>query len=178
VLHYAVRKREDAAFKDELRAWSSRVRTHISSEAGGRLRMAELVRNEASEAHFYCCGPESMLASFSEATAMLPPERVHLERFTAAKPAKKAQEFLVDLRRSARTIAVAADQSIVDALLHAGIDVPYSCQQGICGSCEVKVLEGIPDHRDDVLTQAEKDGNATMMICCSRAKTETLVLDL
>jgi vanillate O-demethylase ferredoxin subunit len=109
---------------------------------------------------------------------MLPPERVHLERFTASKPAKNAQEFLVSLKRSAKTIAVAADQSIVDALLEAGIDAPYSCQQGICGSCEVHVLEGIPDHRDDVLTQAEKNSNATMMICCSRAKTEMLVLDL
>ena len=85
---------------------------------------------------------------------------------------------IVQDARSGQVLPVAADQTIVDALLAAGVDAPYSCQQGICGSCEVKVLQGSPDHRDDVLTEAEKASNKTMMICCSRACSPELVLDL
>jgi ferredoxin-NADP reductase len=177
VLHYAVREPEHVIFRDELGAWKDRVRIHVSSQAGTRLPLAQIVAGEAPHAHFYCCGPASMLDAFDEAVAAVPPAQVHVERFAAAKPAD-GSEFTVRLARSGITIPVATNQTIVDALVAAGVDAPYSCQQGICGSCEVKVLEGTPDHRDEVLTQAEKDSNATMMLCCSRALTGTLVIDL
>jgi tetrachlorobenzoquinone reductase len=176
-LHYAVPRSEQAAFKDALRELGPRARIHESAGAAGRLSIAGLVREQPEGTHFYCCGPASMLEAFTEATAALDPAQVHLERFSALAP-QGGDEFTVRLARSGKTIPIAADKTIMDALLEAGIDVPYSCQQGICGSCEVKVVEGIPDHRDEVLTEAEKASNATMIVCCSRARTPELVLDL
>lgn len=176
-LHYAVRAPEDAAFKHALRDLGDRIRIHASSTSGGRLSIEDIVRPQPTGTHFYCCGPASMLDAFLAATASLPPEQVHFERF-GAEPTMGGQEFVVRLARSGQVLPVASDQTIVDALLAAGVDAPYSCQQGICGSCEVKVLQGSPDHRDDVLTAAEKASNRTMMICCSRACSPELVLDL
>lgn len=176
-LHYAVRHAEDAAFAEALRAFGDQLRLHVSAAVGHRLVLADVVAQQPVGTHFYCCGPAAMLDDFQRATAALPPQQVHFERFSAA-PMEAGEGFTVRLARSGRCIPVAADQSIVDALSAAGIDAPYSCQQGICGSCEVKVLAGTPEHRDEVLTEAEKAGNATMMICCSRARTPELVLDL
>ncbi|MBP6895741.1 MULTISPECIES: PDR/VanB family oxidoreductase [Burkholderiales] len=176
-LHYAVRAPEDAAFKRALQDLGDRIRLHASSTAGCRLSIEDIVMQQPAGTHFYCCGPASMLDAFLAATTSLPPEQVHFERF-GAEPTAGGQEFVVRLARSGQVLPVAADQTIVDALLAAGVDAPYSCQQGICGSCEVKVLQGSPDHRDDVLTEAEKASNKTMMICCSRACSPELVLDL
>jgi vanillate O-demethylase ferredoxin subunit len=177
VLHYAVRHAQDAAFGETLEAFGDRLRLHASASKGHRLSLADVVAQHPGDTHFYCCGPAAMLDDFQRATAALPPQQVHFERFSAA-PMDAGEGFTVRLARSGQCIPVAADQSIVDALSAAGIDAPYSCQQGICGSCEVKVLAGTPEHRDEVLTEAEKAGNATMMICCSRARTPELVLDL
>jgi vanillate O-demethylase ferredoxin subunit len=176
-LHYAVRRPEQAAFADSLRDLGDRARIHASAETGTRLSISELVAGQPTGTHFYCCGPASMLEAFGSATASLPTEQVHLERFTAAAP-QGGEQFTVWLARSSRSIAVAPDQTIVDALAGAGVEVPHSCLQGICGSCEARVIEGIPDHRDEVLTESERASNATMILCCSRAKTAELVLDL
>ena len=86
--------------------------------------------------------------------------------------------FEIVLQKSGRTLQVPPDKSILDALLDAGIDVSFSCQQGICGTCETTVLSGIPDHRDMFLNEDEQDSNAVIMVCCSRSKTPTLLLDL
>jgi vanillate O-demethylase ferredoxin subunit len=149
----------------------------VSSETG-RVKIDSLVASEPAGTHFYCCGPTSMLEDFARATALLPAEHVHVESFMPAKPPADAGSFCVRLARSGKEITVAPDQTIIDALAVAGVDAPYSCQQGICGSCETKVIEGTPDHRDEVLTGHERASNRTMMICCSRALTPVLVLDL
>jgi tetrachlorobenzoquinone reductase len=86
--------------------------------------------------------------------------------------------FDVILRRSNRTVHVPADKSILEALHEAGVSVSYSCAQGICGTCETTVLSGEPDHRDAFLSDDERESGRTMMICCSRAKSTTLELDL
>ena len=86
--------------------------------------------------------------------------------------------FEVELSRSGRVVPVAAGQSIVAALKTVGVRVEVSCEQGVCGTCLCDVLEGVPDHRDSYLTDDEKGGNDQMMLCCSRAKTPRLVLDL
>ncbi len=86
--------------------------------------------------------------------------------------------FEVHLARTGLTIQVDSDESILDALLLAGVQAPYLCMAGSCSTCQVSVLEGIPEHRDSVLTQAERDAQNTMMICCSRSKSSRLVLDL
>jgi len=176
-LHYAVRSPEDIAFKSALQGLGDRVFFHISSTAGCRLSIESIIKQQPADTHFYCCGPTSMLDTFLAATASLPPEQVHLERF-GTEIVTGGEEFVIRLARSNTVLTVDADQTIIDVLLAAGIDAPYSCQQGICGSCEVKVLQGSPDHRDDVLTESEKASNKTMMICCSRSLSPELVLDL
>jgi ferredoxin len=98
-------------------------------------------------------------------------------RATAADEGQR-QPFTVELRDSGLTIPVRADQSLLDALRQANIDVQSDCQEGLCGSCEVRVIEGDVDHRDSVLTRGERLANDRMMSCCSRARGETLVVNL
>ncbi len=86
--------------------------------------------------------------------------------------------FSVILARTGRTIDIGVGDSILDTLLLEGVDVPSSCQQGICGTCETRVLAGRPDHRDMLLSDAEHAANSTMLICCSRSLSDTLTLDL
>ncbi len=86
--------------------------------------------------------------------------------------------FELVLAKSGRTFTVSADDTILDVLERAGFEVPMSCVAGICGTCEIKVLEGVPDHQDTILTDEERAANDTIMICCSRSKTPRLVLDL
>jgi vanillate O-demethylase ferredoxin subunit len=88
------------------------------------------------------------------------------------------QALVVNLARSGRRIEVNAQTSILEALLLAGVDVPSSCQQGVCGTCETRVISGTPQHRDLILSDAERASNSIMMICCSRAQSAELTLDL
>ncbi len=88
------------------------------------------------------------------------------------------QAFVVHLAKTGQRIDVAADTSVLEALLMAGIDVPSSCQQGVCGTCETRVIAGTPEHRDMILSDAERAANNVMMICCSRAVSAELTLDL
>lgn len=178
-LHYAVRDRRTAAFAEELTALGDHVHLHVDDEAGGRLLdIAGIVAAAPAGAHLYCCGPLPMLAAFEAATAEIPGERVHVEYFTAKAPPATSGGFVVELARSGRSIEIPAGESILEAVLDLGIDVPNSCREGVCASCETRVLEGVPDHRDLVLTREEQAANTTMMICCSGSKTERLVLDL
>jgi vanillate O-demethylase ferredoxin subunit len=177
-MFYAARSRDAAAFLDVLAAWPDRVTLHLDDSAGGPPGLPGLIAAQPEGTHLYCCGPAGMLAAFQAATAGMPPERVHLESFTPlAEPAAEGG-FTVELARSGRSIRIDAGQTILGAVLAAGIEAPHSCQQGICGACETKVLSGTPDHRDSILSAAERDAGTTMMICCSGAKTPTLVLDL
>lgn len=88
------------------------------------------------------------------------------------------QPFILHLAKTGQRLEVDAQTSILEALLIAGIDAPNSCQQGVCGTCETRVIAGTPDHRDLVLSDAERAGNTIMMICCSRALSPELTLDL
>jgi vanillate O-demethylase ferredoxin subunit len=142
------------------------------------LDIAGIVAALDSDAHVYCCGPLPMLEAFEKACTGLPPARVHVEYFVAREGAATDGGFTVELARSGRTVEVRPGQTILDSLLDIGIEPLYSCQEGVCGTCEVRVLEGTPDHRDLVLSAAEKAENKRMMICCSGAKSRKLVLDL
>jgi vanillate O-demethylase ferredoxin subunit len=95
-----------------------------------------------------------------------------------AEESARAGGFTVVLARSHRTVFVEEGRTILETLLDAGLNPSYSCMEGVCATCETRVLEGVPDHRDLVLNDAERAAGKTMMICCSRAKTPTLVLDL
>ena len=88
------------------------------------------------------------------------------------------EAFEIVLRKSGKTLQVPPDKSILDVLLDAGFDVSFSCQQGICGTCETKVISGVPDHRDMFLNEDEQDSGAVIMVCCSRSKSPQIVLDL
>jgi ferredoxin len=127
------------------------------------------------------CTCTSMLDAFEKICAELGHENAHLERFAAvaheaAEDARKT--FTVELVRSKQSFTVTPEKSILDTLLDAGILVDHSCCEGVCGSCETRVLSGEPDHRDSILSAKERAGNKVMMICVSGCKSASLALDL
>jgi vanillate O-demethylase ferredoxin subunit len=182
-LHYSARSADQAAFLDAIAALGKLsgggVHPHFNDQAGGRLLdVAGAVRGAPSDAHLYCCGPLPMLEAFQAACCERPKANVHIEYFSAPVTGPPAGGFVVSLARSGKRVVVPKDKSILDALLEAGVDAPYSCNEGICGSCETRVIAGVPDHRDVVLTDKDKEAGHVMMICCSGSKSEELVLDL
>ena len=178
-LHYAVRTRSEALL-GHVDEDDERVHLHIDAEQDGRLLdIAAVVAAAPADAELYCCGPAPMLAAFEEACASRPSAHVHIERFTAeANVAAADGSYTVELAKSKRTITVQPGQTLLQALQDAGLTVKVSCEQGICGTCETRVLAGTPDHRDMILSDEEKASNATMMVCCSGSLGPTLVLDL
>jgi ferredoxin len=154
---------------------------HCDDVAGGPMDVAAAVAAAPADAHLYCCGPAGMMQAFEAAAEARPEDRVHVEYFTAKAvevPEGGDHAFTVECAKSGKTVEVAADQTILAALEGAGIRVDTSCEDGICGTCETRVLEGVPDHRDSVLTKSEQEAGKTMMVCVSRCRGERLVLDL
>lgn len=177
-LYYCARRPDAAAYRAELQA-DPRVHCHFDSEQGGRLfDIAAIVASAPSNAHFYCCGPAPMLDAFMAATAAIPAAHKHVEYFAPRAEAAVDGGFKVELARSGKTLSVAPGKTIIETLREAGIQVPHSCMQGVCGTCEVPVLSGIPDHRDSVLSDTERAAGRSIMVCCSGAQSDTLVLDL
>lgn len=182
-LFYAARTRLAAAFLDELITLRSdaylNLHLDFDDERSGRVfDLAAIVRDAPPHTHLYCCGPVPMLEAFEAATADRPDDHVHVEYFQAREPPAIEGGFEVKLARSKRTIAVEAGKTILNAILDAGIAVNHACAEGVCGTCETRVLEGVPDHRDQFLSKQEQAMNKTIMICCSGSKSGTLVLDL
>jgi len=177
-LHYACRSRADMAFLQQLEAMGS-SQFHFDDEHGGQvLDLASIVAEAAKDAHLYCCGPTPMLKAFEAATASWPRAHIHVEYFTPKQEADKKGGFVVELARSGQEFVIPEGMSILQVLLDAGVDVDYSCELGICGACEQRVLSGIPEHRDAILTEEEQASNTKVMICCAGCKSERLVLDL
>jgi len=177
-LHYACRDRKEAAFLRDLET-REQAHFHFDSEAGGAfLDIGAIVAGAPEGAHFYCCGPTPMLAAYEAATADIAPERVHIEYFTAAEAPATEGGYTVVLQKSGRELAVPEGKTILQVLREAGLDVAYSCEEGVCGACETAVVSGTPDHRDNILTEKERVESKTMMICCSGSKSARLVLDL
>lgn len=183
-LLYCARSRKHAAFLEELEKEAAhgdgKLYLHFDDEAGGVADIGSYISNVPSQSHAYCCGPSPMLDAFEAAAEKwLPPEHAHVEYFKApAPPSNEGTSFRIRLAKSGRSFDVVQGQSILEVLLDAQIDVPFSCMDGICGSCEIKVLEGVPDHRDSVLPEARRRTNNAVIVCCSRSKTSELVLDL
>jgi len=179
-LYYLVRSRQRAAFLEELAVYGDKVTLHADDEAGGVFDVANTVARQASTSHFYTCGPTPLMLAVEAAARAFPSEQVHFEWFTAKEPTApvRAQTFAVKLVKSGKRFDVPPDKSILEVLEIQGINVENSCREGTCASCETRVLAGIPDHRDSVLSEAERKKNCSMMICVSRAVTETLELDL
>lgn len=177
-LHYWARSVEETFLHAQL---SSRPGLHIHSCGGRVTSMAAVMAEHGPEADLYCCGPTRMLAEFTALTQDRNPQRLHIERFSADSttlPETTDNGFSVQLARSGTTIAVGKDQSILEALTAAGVDIEYSCEEGLCGACEARVLDGTPLHRDSIRTPDEHDQRRTIMLCVSRARSGILVLDL
>jgi ferredoxin-NADP reductase len=180
-LHYASRSPAQTAYVDALRAMEGEGREIdlcFGSSRIDRLDIAGIVRDAPADAHLYCCGPARMIDAFIAACANRPADTVHFERFAATSEAATDGGYDVVLERSGQRLAVAPGKTILDTLLDHAIDVPYACTAGVCGTCRTKVLAGEPDHRDDFLSAQEKEANDSIMICCSGARSKTLVLDL
>lgn len=182
-LLYFARSRRSAAFLDVLKSLEVPMMLHFDDEQGGPPDLKRMLteRKPAPDLHLYACGPTPMLDAFEKFCAQLGLENAHIERFAAVehKPADDARTtFTVELARSKKTITITPDKSILDTLLAAGIDVDHSCCEGVCGSCETKVLAGIPDHRDSILSAKERAANKSMMICVGGCKSASLTLDL
>jgi ferredoxin-NADP reductase len=180
-LYYSSRTPQHAAYHDGIEALgnASQVVFNYDQVAGGKmLDLKAIIAGMAPTTHLYCCGPLPMLGAFEEACKGRPEETVHVEYFSAREEAATGGGFNVVLSRSGKTVFVPEGKTILDALLDAGEDAPYSCMEGVCGSCETKVISGTPDHRDMILTESERKAGKTMMICCSGSKSAELVLDL
>lgn len=180
---YLARSRRNAAFVPELEALGAPITWHFDDEQGGPPDLQTLLgsRSAAADTHYYACGPGVMLDRFLQACETLGRAHAHIERFSAVAiaPAADAQaSYTVELKRTGRVFTITPDKSLLHTLLDAGIAVDHSCEEGVCGSCETRVLEGVPDHRDSVLSTAEHASNQTMMVCVSGCKTGRLVIDL
>lgn len=179
-LHYAGRTAESVAFVAPLReVCAERLSLHYDNDAS-RLDIAAALDAAPHDAHVFVCGPKGMIEAVKAEAARrgFAADRVHYELFAAETSDQANQAFEVELRASGRVVEVAADQTIIQALEQAGIEVLYDCQRGDCGICQCAVIEGIPDHRDVILSDDEKASNKVMQICVSRAKSARLVLDL
>jgi vanillate O-demethylase ferredoxin subunit len=181
-LHYCGRSRSRSAFLGELGSadFAACVHTHFDDEgAEQRLDLAAVLGSPQAGVHVYVCGPAGFMDwVISEAGKLgYADEHIHREYFQVEIDASGAS-FEVVASRSGKTVQVAEGQSIAEALAGVGIKIEMSCEQGVCGTCLCDVLEGEPDHRDVYLTDDEKSANDQMLVCCSRAKSKTLVLDI
>ena len=181
-LHYLGRSKGELAFLSELSSiCGDRLFVHYDDAPPGRPDLSKLIGALADDGDVYVCGPSPMIEAVKTTWALAgrAPERLHYEVFTAtAPPSAGDQAFEVEIKSTGQIVTVAPDQSIIDALEKAGVDVVYDCRRGDCGICQTAVLHGVPEHRDVVLTDEEKASNTVMQICVSRAKTPRLVLAL
>ncbi len=185
-LHVAARSQAQAPFAAQLAAapYAERVHLHLDDgPAEQRQDLPALLATPAAGTHLYACGPRGFMdAVLTTARAQGWPEtQLHWEFFAndaAAAPRDSDEAFEVELARSGQVVAVPRGQSIVQALTAAGVSVMTSCEQGVCGTCLTRVSAGVPDHRDAYLTPEEHAANDQMLLCCSRARSARLVLDL
>lgn len=180
-LHYSGRSRATMAYLEELISVHGE-RLHLySKDEQRRNDFSVLFAVPQADTKIYACGPVRMLQALEDCCATWPEDALRIEHFQSTGSTldpSKEHEFEVELKDSGITVKVAADQTLLAALRAANIDVQSDCGEGLCGSCEVRVLSGEVDHRDVVLTRAERDANSKMMACCSRAAGSKIVLEL
>ncbi|MFY1576393.1 PDR/VanB family oxidoreductase [Verrucosispora sp. WMMD703] len=177
-LVYGGRSRATMAFADALREkYGDRVSLYPQDEVG-LLDLDELL-GQPVDGLVYCCGPEALIAAVEQRCRTWPAGALHVERFTPLAPTEAADAAVeVELALSGRTLTVPPGTSILEAVEAAGVQVLSSCREGTCGTCETGVLDGVPEHRDSLLTEAERAAGDTMMICVSRSVTPRLTLEL
>lgn len=152
---------------------------HTRSSGAVPPRLKDVLKTLPPSAQLYCCGPQGMVDEFDRLTLDRPEANTHRERFSATTDAlQPGDSFRVRLQRSGLTLTVPAELSLLQVCEAAGVDVAYSCEEGVCGACEVKVLAGQVEHRDTVLTPGQRQRSESMMICCSRGVGDSLVVDI
>ena len=181
-LLYGGRERASMAFVDELERYRDRVTVSPRDERQGRLDLDSVLSEPREDTLVYCCGPEGLLDAVEAGCQPWPEGSLRIERFQAKPGADEASadaldSFEVECQRSGITVSVPADRSIYEVVEEAGVDVLGSCMEGVCGTCECDVIEGEPDHRDSVLSEAERAAGDVIMTCVSRSRSERLVLD-
>lgn len=178
-LLYGGRRRASMAFLGQLEQFGPRVRL-VPEDEFGLLDLDTWLGTPRPGTLVYCCGPEALIAAVEERCARWPAGALHVERFHPRPGALDGDHtaFEVVCARSGLTVTVGADETIVTALERVGVYVPTSCAEGICGTCQTAVVDGVPDHRDSFLIGKKREDHSTIMVCCSRSRTSRLVLDL
>lgn len=183
-MHYATRSPERTAFRERITmsGFADKVAFHFDDGAPEqKLDLAKLLVKPEAGTHLYVCGPKGFMdAVLNTARAQGWPEsQLHYEFFGATvEKSDSDASFEVKLASSGRIVMVPKDKTVTQALAEAGVEIMMSCEQGVCGTCLTRVLEGVPDHKDSYLTPEEQAANDQFLPCCSRSKTPQLVLDL
>jgi vanillate O-demethylase ferredoxin subunit len=183
-MHYCSRSRSRTAFVERISAssFSSKVQFHFDDGAEEqKLKVSEILKNTDPATHIYVCGPKGFMDHVIQTARDLnwPDTQIHFE-FFKSEPIVKDDDgsFEVEYRPTGLVLRVAADVTVAQALIDAGVDVPLSCEQGICGTCVMQIVDGEPDHRDVCLSDEDKDLKKMFTPCCSRSQSARLVLDL
>lgn len=183
-MHYCTRSRARTAFIDRIgaSAYADRVHLHFDEDhTAQKLDLPALLAVPDSDTHLYVCGPTGFI-DYGTNTARQnrwANEQIHLEYFGAQQQdSAKEVEFEIRIASSGQRFMVPADKTVVRVLEENGIVIPISCEQGVCGTCITRVLDGVPDHRDLYFTDEEQAKNDQFTPCCSRAKSPSLLLDL
>ncbi|MFK0007819.1 PDR/VanB family oxidoreductase [Paenarthrobacter sp. NPDC090520] len=178
-LLYLGRSRRTMAFLDELAGYGERV-VVVAKDESGRCDLLEQLAGPKEETKVYVCGPRSLLTAVEEHCRNWPVGLLRVEHFAAKQQGAPARgtAFEVQLARSGLSVTVTPDQTILDAVQKAGVNILTSCREGTCGTCEVTVLGGDPDHRDSILDEAERASGRCMFPCVSRSRSDHLMIDL
>lgn len=183
-LHYATRSAQRTAFRERIgkSSFASKVAFHFDDGAAEqKLDLAQLLVQPEAGTHLYVCGPKGFMDAVLNTAREKgwPEDQLHYE-FFGAEVAKSDSDasFEIKLASSGRIVMVPKDKTVTQALAEAGVEIMMSCEQGVCGTCLTRVLEGVPDHKDSYLTPEEQAANDQFLPCCSRSKTPQLVLDL
>ena len=181
--HYCARSLDRAAFRDRIAQapWAGRAHMHLDDGAPDqRLDLAATLADAGPGVHLYVCGPTGFLdwVKRTAAASGWDDANVHAEYFAGAPVETQAGDhaFDVEIAETGQVVHVPADQTVLHALLAAGLDIPNSCEEGVCGMCQTRVLDGTPDHRDNFLTKAERAANDCFMPCCSRITGDRVVI--
>ncbi|MBT5076804.1 MAG: oxidoreductase [Rhodospirillales bacterium] len=188
-LHYCSKSADDTAFLEEAKTLFGDNITfhHDGGDPSKGIKKNEVFAIRPDGAHLYVCGPAGLLNAVRTAVAHWPDDAVHFELFTSARTEEEQAEvatrgneaFEIELAKTGTTLTVPADKTILDVLLDEGLSVPYACEEGWCGACIIDLVSGKGDHRDEVLSNAEKEADNKIQVCISRAMPgEKLVLDL
>lgn len=182
-LHYCGRSIERMAFIDRLKGSPFYDQTNFYIDNENNIDMKGLFSSARPDTHVYICGPSGFIdvAIAKALESGWSKERVHFERFSALEATEQDNStatFNVQIASTGQTFEVKPNESIVDVLQNNGISIETSCEQGICGTCLTKVLRGVPEHRDMVLSKAERESGQLILPCCSRSLSDVLVLDL